>query len=57
MKAERVKHTTVELSLDEEEARWLKGLVQNKLKDTEPEAEEIIRESFWQALNEAGVTL
>lgn len=43
---------TITLELDEDSARWLKGLVQNSLVENPSEKEEEIRASIWEALEE-----
>ena len=55
MKANIETQVQTTLVLNEEEARWLKGLVQNPLwvdhPDDENPTEKRIRESFWNALD------
>jgi len=49
------KCVVVTLTLEEKEARWLKGLVQNPIgvsPDDESEENEKIRRCFWEALSE-----
>jgi outer membrane protein assembly factor BamE (lipoprotein component of BamABCDE complex) len=63
MKAIKRKEIQVTLILDEEEAKWLKSLVQNPLKaDTSPKAFENedpksaeMRKTFWEALTLEGI--
>lgn len=49
------KHITVTLTLEEEEALWLKGLVQNPIgctPDQEPKDQAEMRRRFWEALKD-----
>ena len=60
MKSEVLKKLEVVLYLDEEEAYFLKGLVQNYLGgklENEPQRHQSIRMCFWKALDNAGVEL
>jgi len=43
---------TITLELDEDSARWLKGMVQNPLCENPSEKEEEIRTSIWNALED-----
>ena len=57
-KAKIKQQITYEIELSENEAKWLKGMVQNSFKGfQENEWESSIRKSIWDALNVAGVGL
>ena len=61
MKIETEKETKVMLHLNETEAKWLKGIMQNPFfgQDLEAEAERDydMRSLFWNALDSKGVKL
>jgi hypothetical protein len=49
------KKVVVTLRLDEQEAFWLKGYVQNRLSDEESDRDAELREKLFTALKDAGV--
>ena len=52
MKAEVEETITVTLKLSEHEARWLKAMVQNPIRDGEGREDSQMRERFWEALKD-----
>lgn len=50
MEVEIKQSTAVTLRLTEEEARWLKSMVQNPLGENEDTRDRQMREAFWLAL-------
>ena len=52
MKAEVEQKVTVTLKLSEQEARWLKAMVQNPICDTESIEDSQMRKGFWEALKD-----
>ena len=50
------KQTVYKLLLTQEEAWWLKGLVQNPLHKDESPQVATLRKALWEALDEGGVT-
>ena len=55
MRAVMSKRITIVLELSEEEARWLKGLMQNPIQsdlDNEREEDKKMRHIFWNALED-----
>ena len=59
MDVKQQKEITYTLNLNEKEARWLKGLMQNPIFDESPEDEpankRAMRKVFWEGLDIAGV--
>lgn len=55
MKVETITNYKIELS--EQEATYIKFLVQNSFEDNEPIENKNLRESIWSVLNQAGVKL
>ena len=60
MKSKIVKNVEVRLCLDEDEAKWLKDLMQNPIGYGHDEDEEnndkLMRELFWDALKDIDIT-
>ena len=52
MKSKIKKDIKITLTLNENEARWLKGLVQNPLRDDEPDMFIVYRQRLWNALKD-----
>lgn len=52
MKAEVEETITVTLKLSEQDARWLKAMVQNPIRDGESCEDSQMRERFWEALKD-----
>jgi len=51
MEVETKREFTVTLKLSEQEARWLKAVVQNPLSEDEGKVDSEMRQVFWDALN------
>ena len=49
------KHTEITIIMSEEEAAWLKAVMQNSLSEDESDRDKGIRKMFWDILNQEGV--
>lgn len=55
MKVKTRKEVEVTIIMSEEEAKWLKGVMQNSLIDDESVADSKMRKMFWETLEREGV--
>ena len=55
MKSKSFTFTEINLILDQVEAQWLKGVMQNPSMHDESETDKNMRETLWDALDEEGV--
>ena len=56
MKATVEKTIVVHITLDQEEAHWLKGIVQNKLYENESDLDTEMRERVWNTLDDPEIS-
>ena len=55
MESKSINYIGVTLILNDLEAYWLKGLVQNPINENESETDKTMRNIFWTALDKEGV--
>lgn len=55
MEISKTKEITVNISLSEEEAKWLKAIMQNPFHSEEDNRDRRMRKTFWEVLNAMGI--